>query len=75
MTGLTGSVRLWRSEKTGIVDARRRRRDLERAEGVAELVDRHQLDVLVDVDAGRLDEDVGPGRDDLGDDATPGPTP
>ena len=75
MTGLTGSVRLWRSEKTGIDDAGRRRVDLERAEGVPELVDRHQLGVLVDVEAGRLDEDVGPGRDDLGRRPIPDPTP
>ena len=43
----------------------RRRRDVDGPDGVAQAVDRHQLDVLVDVDAGRLDLDVRPDGHDL----------
>ena len=50
--GLTGSVRLCRLVKTGIVTRGRVGGVTSTGlSGVAELVDRHQLDVLVDVDA------------------------
>ena len=53
--------------------ARRRWRDVERADRVAELVDRDELGVLVDVDAGRLDGDVGPNANRPARRATPPP--
>ena len=68
MMALTGRVRLCWSEKTGMTTRAVCRRDLERPELVAELVDGHELDVLVEVDAGRLDRDVGPDRVHLVDD-------
>ena len=46
----------------------RGRRDVERPERVAELVDRDQLHVVGDVDAGRLDDDVRAYGVDLGQD-------
>ena len=65
MTGFTGSVRDWRSENTGSVTWTNARREVHRADPVPDAVDRDEVDVLVDVDAGLLDDDGARRLDDL----------
>ena len=61
--GLTGNCRVWRSEKIGIVTRAVAGSSSDLRDRIADAVDRHELDVLVDIDARRLHDHRRPRGD------------